>query len=163
MTTIMPSRGPGRTRLVVQPTSEPKTSLLGQTAEYALRAMAHIAAASSTTPVTSSDLAQAISVPLPYLSKVLRKLVTARLLVSQKGHRGGFVLAKPARTIRFIDVLVAVDRAPSRRQCAFGWGRCDARHPCPLHPAWDRLGRLFVDWTEDTTLADIGAARPRRR
>jgi Rrf2 family protein len=107
--------------------------------------------------LTASEIAAAAHVPAHYLSKILRRLVTAGLLESQKGHRGGFVLSRSARSIRFIDVLEAVDRAPDRRRCAFGFGRCDLRNPCPLHPAWDRLGKSFLEWTQTTTLSDVGA------
>jgi Rrf2 family protein len=125
--------------------------------------MAHIAGSPNGNAVTASELAEATHVPVHYLSKVLRKLVTAGLLLSQKGHRGGFVLARTAREIRFMDVLEAVDRAPDRKRCAFGWGKCDSRNPCPLHPAWDKLGGVFLDWTQQTTLADLVPARAQRR
>src|SRR5262245_25949627 len=100
-----------------------------QTAEYALRALACLA--TSTEPLRALDLGERTQVPVHYLSKVLRRLVGARLLVSQKGHRGGFVLARAPRQIRFIDVLEAVGEAPVAGRCAFGWERCDANHPCP--------------------------------
>ena len=108
MTAIMQD---SKRRLPVRQTVESGTFLLGITAEYALRAMAHIAGAPRDQPATASELAAATFVPVHYLSKLLRKLVTAGLLVSQKGHRGGFVLVRSVQQIRFIDVLEAVDRA----------------------------------------------------
>lgn len=117
-------------------------------------------------PMRAADLSRATQVPVHYLSKVLRRLVHARLLVSQKGHGGGFVLARPARKIRFADVLAAVDEAPRGGHCAFGWGECDERHPCPLHPAWSKLNDALTSWADRTTLADVAAAQlllPRRR
>lgn len=38
--------------------------------------------------------------PQQYLSKVMRKLVLARLVHGQRGRGGGFMLEKPARQIR---------------------------------------------------------------
>ena len=68
---------------------------ISQTAEYALRAMSHLARPDAAA-MRAIDLARATQVPVHYLSKVLRRLVDAGLLHSQKGHGGGFVLARRA-------------------------------------------------------------------
>lgn len=133
---------------------------ISQTAEYALRAMAELALAEPGTALRASELSRATNVPVHYLSKVLRRLVSAGLLLSQKGHGGGFVLARPAHRIRFADVLAAMGEAPVSGRCAFGWGDCDATRPCPLHPAWSTLSDALVRWANDSTLANL---RRRRR
>lgn len=127
---------------------------LSQTAEYALRAMTHLAI-QERVAVRASDLSEATQVPVHYLSKVMRRLVAAGLLVSQKGHGGGFMLARSPEKIRFVDVLDAVGEGPGREQCAFGWGACDARHPCPMHDAWSRLNQTLSDWAHATRLSDV--------
>jgi Rrf2 family iron-sulfur cluster assembly transcriptional regulator len=129
--------------------------LLPQSVEYALRAMACIANQPEGTALRARDLSLAIGVPSPYLSKVLRRLVLAGLLLSQRGRGGGFTLARPARQVRFIDVMMAVDFRPDPDHCAFGWGACDPSAPCPLHGAWSRLNEAVCDWAAQTTLADV--------
>jgi len=129
---------------------------LSQTAEYALRAMTRLAQQrGDETALRATDLARDTHVPVHYLSKVLRRLVAAGLLTSQKGHGGGFVLARPAAQIRFADVLGAMGEAPVGGRCAFGWGNCDAKKPCPLHPAWSVLNDALQSWAGRTTLADV--------
>ena len=129
--------------------------LLSHTAEYALRAMAWLASRPGNEPVRAMDLAVATEIPAHYLSKILRRLVLDGLLTSQKGHGGGFALARPPGHIRFVEILAAVDAAPVSNVCAFGWGRCDATHPCPLHDAWDEMSRDFSTWANSKTLADL--------
>lgn len=131
--------------------------LLSQTAEYALRAMTCVTASEG--PVRAADIATRAQVPPVYVSKVLRKLVVHGLLTSQKGHHGGFVLARPAAQIRFADVLAAAEFDVDRDvHCAFGWGNCHAASPCPLHDAYAELKRSFVAWSHTKTLADVDAA-----
>ena len=137
-------------------------SPFSQTAEYALRAMACLAARGEDA-LRASDLTEATHVPVHYLSKVLRRLVAAGLLISQKGHGGGFVLARRADQITFADVLDAVGEAPAGGRCAFGWGSCDARHPCPLHPAWSVLSESLVSWADKTTLAEVACSPEGRK
>lgn len=127
--------------------------LLSQTAEYALRAMAWIALQPRDVPIRSRDMSQSTQIPIHYLSKILRRLVLAGLLHSQKGQGGGFLLARPAHEIRFQDILNAVDAAPEEEsRCAFGWGACGKANPCPLHESWSRLKDSLQDWAQNTTL-----------
>jgi Rrf2 family protein len=137
--------------------------ILPQTAEYALRALACLIATPGAGGLRSADIAAASGVPPAYLQKILRRLVSAGLLQSQKGHGGGFRLAKDPRRIRFEDVLEAVETEPKLRACAFGWARCDSARPCPLHPAYAELKESFRDWASRKTLADVLQLSPRRR
>ncbi len=139
----------------------PDLPLVTQTAEYALRAMAELALAGDGQALRAADLADRTQVPEAYLAKVLRRLVEGGLLRANKGHGGGFTLARAPRRIRFADVLAALDAMPSPSRCAFGWGACDAVHPCPLHPAWTHLNTAFDTWARHTTLAEI--RRPVKR
>lgn len=126
-----------------------------QTSEYALRAMARLAAQKRGEPLRAKDLSQDVGIPLPYLSKILRRLVTAGLLTSEKGHGGGFILAKAPSRIKFSDILVAVDHGVEPNRCVFGWGKCNSRNPCPLHDTWSQLNLSFNEWARTTSLADI--------
>jgi Rrf2 family transcriptional regulator, iron-sulfur cluster assembly transcription factor len=141
-------------------------TVLSQTAEYALRAAAWLAAESPDAPVRTRDLSRGTGIPEPYLAKILRRLVLAGILESRKGQGGGFALARPPERIRFDEVLEAVDAAPRVDRCAFGWGACDAKHPCPLHDSWGPISKAFSEWAAKTTLGDTsraihGAARRR--
>ena len=131
---------------------------ISQTGEYAIRAMSAIATLPEGIRIRATDLGRATGIPAPYLSKILRRLVLAGLLVSQKGQGGGFSLACPAAEIPFIDILNAVDALPADGRCAFGWGNCDQLLPCPLHDAWSRLNHQIRDWANDTNLAAIATA-----
>ncbi|MEE9162456.1 MAG: Rrf2 family transcriptional regulator [Candidatus Neomarinimicrobiota bacterium] len=129
--------------------------LLSQTAEYALRAMAWLAATSPEAPVRARDLSAATGIPPQYLSKILRRLVLAGLLASQKGRGGGFTLAYAPEEIRFVHILEAVDAYPAPGRCAFGWGACDGDQPCPLHGAWIEMSEALHSWATNTTLAEV--------
>jgi Rrf2 family protein len=137
---------------------------LSQTAEYAIRAMSAIATLPTGDLVRASDIGKSTGIPPSYLSKILRRLVLAELLVSQKGTNGGFALSRPAGRIRFIEILYAVDAFPTEGRCAFGWGLCDQLKPCPLHGPWRRLKDRVQDWADNTTLAEVAeAAKADRR
>ena len=82
---------------------------LTRASSYALHAVAYMAASKSDKPVASHHIAQARSIPERFLLKVLKPLVSARVLLSIKGPNGGYRLAKPANEITMLDVVEAVD------------------------------------------------------
>lgn len=133
--------------------------LFNQTAEYALRAMAHLAMMPPGSSARARDLSAATGIPSDYVSKVLRRMVRAGLLLSQKGHGGGFKLARPPEEITFADILHSVDEPLDQERCAFGWGACGTHAPCPLHEAYSRLKRGVWRWAQETTLADVSRGR----
>jgi Rrf2 family protein len=127
---------------------------LSRTAEYSLRAMTYLARLQTSKRIRVRDLAEAVDLPAPYLSKIMQKLTAVGILDGQKGHHGGFLLAKPPAEIRFIDILQAVDFNPVAEHCLFGWDSCDEQDPCPLHPQWSILKDQIEQWARSHTLAD---------
>ncbi|MBN8550620.1 MAG: Rrf2 family transcriptional regulator [Deltaproteobacteria bacterium] len=129
--------------------------ILSQTSEYVIRAVAFIAVQTDDKPVAAKELSKHTSIPAHYLSKVLRKLVTANILNATKGHNGGFVLARPAHKVKIIDILSAVESHVPAKHCIFGWRMCNSKDPCILHHRWSAVNDAFQTWARTTTLADI--------
>jgi len=121
--------------------------------------MAHLAMRPDETPQRAQVVSEATDIPIHYLSKIMRRLVKAGLLHSQKGHGGGFRLAKATADVRFMDVLNAVDYDVDSSNCVFGWESCTPTKPCPLHPFWRHLKVSFIDWAEHHTLNEVQTAR----
>lgn len=128
--------------------------ILSQTSEYAIRAVSYIALRGNA-PIIAKELAKQTAIPVHYLSKVLRKLVTAGILGGSKGHNGGFVLARTPNKIKIVDVLNAVEDHLPSKHCIFGWRMCNSKDPCILHHRWTSVNDSFQNWARDTTLAHI--------
>lgn len=79
--------------------------------EYAVRAMLQLAEAVEPAgqPVSVDALAQAQGLPRKFLESILADLRRAKLVVSTKGSRGGYRLARPASEIPVGAVFRAVD------------------------------------------------------
>jgi Rrf2 family protein len=82
---------------------------LTRASSYALHALAHMAAKQSDGPTASHHIAEARKIPELFLLKVLKPLVSTRVLLSVKGPNGGYRLAKPADKITLLEVVEAVD------------------------------------------------------
>jgi len=140
--------------------------MISQTAEYALRAVVHLA--DRTRPggevaLTTPQIADATRVPVGYLAKVLGQLARADLLRSQRGLHGGFTIAREAKDISVLDVINAVDPVQRIHTCPLGL----ANHGttlCPLHRRLDdamaSIEHAFADSTIADLLADPSPSRP---
>lgn len=91
---------------------------LTRAASYAVHALSFMAAQKVNKPVASHHVAQARGIPERFLLKVLKPLVSARILQSIKGPNGGYRLARTPGDISLLEVLEAVD-GPIRGQASF--------------------------------------------
>ena len=85
---------------------------LTRASSYALHAVACMAQQKNVAkPVASHKIAEERGIPERFLLKVLKPLVSARVLVSVKGPHGGYRLARPASDINMLEIVEAVDGA----------------------------------------------------
>jgi Rrf2 family protein len=78
-------------------------------ADYAVRAVAELAAAEGDKPVKAERVATAQDIPLNFLENILGELRHAGVVRSHRGAEGGFRLAKPAEDVTVADVIRAVE------------------------------------------------------
>lgn len=128
---------------------------LKKTSEYALRAMTALAVEADEGAMNARNLSEKTGVPIPYLNKIMARLVDAGLASSAKGHGGGFQLGRSAAQISYLDILNVMGYNFESRRCVFGWAACRNDRPCPMHRSWSRANDNFVAWARETTLASL--------
>ena len=77
--------------------------------DYAVRAMTELAAAGPGASMKAEEIADAQGIPVKFLRTIMTELRRARIVVSQRGPDGGFVLARPAAEISVADIFRAID------------------------------------------------------
>ncbi|WP_238009783.1 Rrf2 family transcriptional regulator [Dactylosporangium sp. AC04546] len=81
--------------------------------DYALRAVAELAAASAATPetrlVTADRLASAQQIPPKFLESILLQLRRGGVVIAQRGPEGGYRLARPAADISLAEIIRVID------------------------------------------------------
>jgi FeS assembly SUF system regulator len=108
---------------------------------------------------TSPGIAAATGVPEPTVAKVLKALAGANLVVSQRGARGGYRLARPITAIAVADVISAVDGPIALTACVDGGaGDCDMQNMCAVRGRWDLVNEAIRGALTGITLADMREA-----
>jgi len=77
--------------------------------DYAVRALAELAAAAGRGPVKGEAIAAAQDIPLRFTENILADLRRAGIVASQRGAVGGYWLHVPADTITVADVIRYVE------------------------------------------------------
>lgn len=127
--------------------------MISQTAEYALRAVACLAAYPKSS-LTAPQIASVTKVPASYLSKVLQALGKSKLVKSQRGLHGGFLLAQPADKISLLDVIDAVDPIRPITQCPLDL-ETHGKNLCPLHDRLNDAILLIQKAYRNTTVGEL--------
>lgn len=85
------------------------TQRISRAAGYGLAAVAYVAKNSKDGPVMSMEVAKTYDFPLAFLLKIMQQLVMANILISKRGPRGGFTMARPAKDVTMLEIIEAVD------------------------------------------------------
>lgn len=136
--------------------------MLSSTAEYAVKAVLHLAAHADARPVRVGEVADALGIPRNYLSKILHELARAGVLTSSRGKHGGFQLAVPPEELSLLTVVSQFDQISESRSCLLGKAQCSDRHACAVHWRWKALSEQIAAFFSETTVADLmnGASLP---
>lgn len=102
------------------------------------------------------DLAAATGLPAPTVSKILATLTRAGLLVSHRGAKGGYQLARSPRKISAADIVRALDGPVALTLCIeHGDGACEVESFCPSRRSWRRINDAVRQALEGVSLADM--------
>jgi Rrf2 family protein len=101
--------------------------MLTNKGKYGLKAMVHLAGLEPGRPALVSDIATQNSIPKKFLDAILSELRNAGFVQSKKGRGGGYVLARPASSIRVGHIIRALDGPLAPFPCASrtSYRRCE--------------------------------------
>jgi Rrf2 family protein len=105
-------------------------------ADYGTRFMIELAMRPPGARATGFDLARACGASGAFSAKILRRLVSAGLLVSHAGHDGGFELERPPAQISLLDIVVALEGPLCLNDCLPDGRGCARKAWCPGHGVW---------------------------
>jgi len=129
---------------------------LGRLTDYGIVLMAHLAGAGEG-PHAARDLAAETELPLPAVSKLLKTLAREGLLVSSRGAKGGYRLARAAEEITVPEMIEALEGPIALTHCALHEGACIQEARCDVRSPWQRINRAVHEALSRITLADLAS------
>lgn len=111
---------------------------------------------------SAQALAERAHLELPTVSKLLKQLAQAGLVVSTRGINGGYRLARAPRDITIADIVTAMEGPIGMTECSAQVGACDHESHCGVRVNWRRISQAIASALESVTLADMLKPPPRR-
>src|ERR1700746_2114764 len=129
---------------------------LGKLTDYGLVLMTHIAQNHDRLLHTARDLAVESRLPLPTVTKLLKELLQAGLLVWYRGIKGGDSLARKPREISVAEIIAVLEGPIALTECSTEISRlCDLEPCCPIKNNQRIISQAVCGALEKVTLSDL--------
>lgn len=122
--------------------------------DYATVILTHIAHQPDTVHA-ASDITVETGITLPTVSKILKLLAKNGILISRRGAKGGYVLAKKTNETHVAEIIVAIEGPISMTECTTDESSCEQESSCEIKANWNLINRAVYTALKAVTLADL--------
>lgn len=123
--------------------------------DYGIVILSHLAGQPAGSTHNARELATGAHLPLPVVSKTLKILARQGLVASQRGSKGGYALARPAREISLAQAIAALEGPIGLIECSVHEGQCAQEPTCVVRAPWQRINRAVSGALEGISIADL--------
>lgn len=128
--------------------------MLSNSSKYAINAVLYLAVHSDETKkISAREIAEAINIPSPFLSKLFQILSRKNVISSSKGPGGGFYTTSENLNLNLIEIVKHIDGLDNFEDCVLGLKKCSSEKPCPVHYAIQSLKIKFLKELNENTIA----------
>lgn len=129
---------------------------LSKLTDYGMLLMSCFARSQSRSLRTARDLAKDSRLPLPTVTKLLKELLQSGLLVSHRGIKGGYSLAREPQEISLAEIITALEGPVALTECSTDTsGLCDLEPCCAIKTNQQIISRAVRGVLERLTLSDL--------
>jgi len=121
---------------------------------YGLRAMLELALGYNGEPVSIRDISKSQDISEKYLENILSILKNAKLVISRRGAKGGYAIAKPPEEIKLIQVINTLEGSISPVDCV-DENICKKVSECVLYDVWKEIKDVIEKILSSITLKDL--------
>lgn len=123
---------------------------------YSLRFMIDLAQHYSEGYIALKDIANRQGISKKYLEQIIPFLNRGKLLISNKGHMGGYMLSKDPSEITMKDVLLCAEGSLTPVSCMDNEPNlCEKCNECITLPIYEGLYQVIIDYLDNITLQNI--------
>jgi len=101
------------------------------------------------------ELAAETAVSRPTVSKLLKKLTKNKLLTSQRGTNGGYLLALAPEKISVAELVNVLEGPIAITECNLGNNHCPTASQCSLKAPWQRINNAITQALSSVKLSDL--------
>ncbi|MBQ6039382.1 MAG: Rrf2 family transcriptional regulator [Oscillospiraceae bacterium] len=123
---------------------------------YALRMLIELALHHEKDYVSLKEISERQGISKKYLEQIVPMLNKSGILRTNRGNKGGYMLAKPPRECTVGDVLRATEGSLAPVSCLdYDVNTCPRAESCATLFVWEGLSKTVADYLNSITLQDI--------
>jgi FeS assembly SUF system regulator len=103
----------------------------------------------------ATEIAGQIRVAAPTVSKILKRLAREGLVVSHRGAKGGYSLARAPEQISVVEIIDALEGPLGLTECGSTPGLCVQESLCSVRANWQRINGAVRNALAEVTLAEM--------
>jgi FeS assembly SUF system regulator len=103
----------------------------------------------------AAELAERTRLSRPTVSKVLKGLQRAGMVISSRGSQGGYRLARAPEQITAAQILDVFEGPLAITECSSASSQCGIERLCRVGGAWQRINAAIRRALEDVTLQQL--------
>ena len=123
--------------------------------DYGIILLARFASGDRRLKQSARQLASETQLSLPMVSKVLKILARQGFLISHRGVKGGYNLARPADRISVVEIIDAIEGPIAMTECIESPGECCHEPLCQLQSNWRRINEAVTQALSGIKLSDM--------
>jgi FeS assembly SUF system regulator len=127
---------------------------MGKLTDYATVVLANLAQEPARHRA-ATELAERTRLSRPTVSKVLKGLQRAGLVISSRGAQGGYRLARAPGEITAAQILDVFEGPIAITECSSASSQCGIERLCRVGGAWQRINAAIRRALEDVTLQQL--------
>ncbi len=128
--------------------------------DYGIVVLAYFAGAQKGLKHNAREVAMESQLPLPMVRKILKILAREGLLLSHRGAKGGYTLARRGERISIAEIVKAMEGPLAMTECIEAPGECRHEPVCGLRTSWQKINEIVFEALYSMTLSDLTGHLP---
>ena len=121
---------------------------------YAMRAILELADNFGKGPLQTGVVAEHQDISVKYLEQLMASLKSAGLIRSQRGAKGGYMLAQPPDKVKLSDIFDVFEGPVVTVECVTNENYCARAADCIARQVWSEVQRAIKNVLQSMTLQD---------
>ncbi len=136
---------------------------LTRASDYAIRGVVYMSMQPQGSIVVIPEVAREMDVPVGFLARIFQSLSRAGIVISHRGKKGGYSMARKPSEVTLRAVVEAVEGDIKLNICLDGYNVCDRMSYCPVRKELANVQNDLVTSLDKTNFAELAAQEKAHR
>ncbi|HIE07870.1 MAG TPA: Rrf2 family transcriptional regulator [Desulfarculaceae bacterium] len=136
---------------------------LTRASDYAIRGVVYMSMQPEGAIVVIPEVAREMDVPVGFLARIFQSLSRAGIVISHRGKKGGYSMARKPVDVTLCNVIEAVEGDIKLNLCLDGYNACDRMGFCAIRKELATVQEDLIASLQKTNFADLAVQEQAHR